>query len=50
MNEQEYYEKIENYIKKNEVNKKRRVLEENYDTLRNNWEIGKLLVEAHGNI
>lgn len=48
MNEQEYYEKIENYIKKNEVNKKRRVLEENYDTLRNNWEIGKLLVEAQG--
>lgn len=48
MNEEKYYEQIESYIKKNEVNKKKRILEENYDTLKNNWEIGKLIVEAQG--
>lgn len=37
MNEEKYYEQIESYIKKNEVNKKKRILEENYDTLKNNW-------------
>lgn len=35
MKEYEYYIEIENYIKKNEINKRRRVLEENYDTLNN---------------
>lgn len=48
MKEYEYYIEIENYIKKNEINKKRRILEENYDTLNNYWNIGKLLVEAQG--
>ena len=48
MEKQDYYLEIENCIKRNEINKKRRVLEENYDTLRNYWEIGKLLVEAQG--
>ncbi len=48
MQEDIYYIEIESYIKKNEVNKKRRVLEENYDTLNNYWNIGKLLVEAQG--
>lgn len=48
MEQQDYYVEIENCIKRNEINKKRRVLEENYDTLRNYWEIGKLLVEAQG--
>jgi len=48
MLENDYYVEIENYIKRNEVNKKRRVLEENYDTLNNYWNIGKLLVEAQG--
>ena len=48
MQEQEYYQEIENYIKKNEVNKRTRVLEENYDTLNNFWHIGKILVEAQG--
>ena len=48
MQEQEYYIEIESYIKKNEVNKRRRVLEENYDTLKNYWHIGKILVEAQG--
>lgn len=35
MTEQDYYIEIESYIKKNELNKKRRILEENYDTLNN---------------
>lgn len=48
MNVQKYYVEIENYIKRNEINKRRRVLEENYDTLRNYWEVGRLLVEAQG--
>ncbi len=43
-----YFEEIENIIKKHEVNKKARVLEENYDTLSNYWNIGRLLVEAQG--
>ena len=50
MEKQDYYVEIENCIKRNEINKKRRVLEENYDTLRNYWEIGKLLVEAQGGV
>ncbi len=48
MYEEKYYTEIESYIKKNEINKRRRVLEENYDTLNNFWEIGRLLVEAQG--
>ena len=48
MQEQKYYNEIENYIKRNEVNKRRRLLEENYDTLNNYWNIGKLIVEAQG--
>lgn len=43
-----YYYEVENYIKKNEVNKKERILEENSDTLNNYWNIGRLLVEAQG--
>lgn len=48
MKEQEYYNEIEFFIKKNEISKRRRVLEENYDTLNNYWNIGRLLVEAQG--
>lgn len=43
-----YYTEIESYIKKNEVSKKVRVLEENKSTLENYWHIGRLLVEAQG--
>lgn len=43
-----YYNEIENYIKKNEVSKKVRILEENRSTLENYWNIGRLLVEAQG--
>lgn len=41
-----YYEEIENYIRKNEIGKKRKILEENYDILSNYWNIGKIIVEA----
>lgn len=43
-----YYNEIESYIKKNEVSKKVRVLEENATTLEIYWNIGRLLVEAQG--
>ncbi len=43
-----YYEEIEQYIKKNEVNKVARRIEENQDTLTNYWNIGRLIVEAQG--
>lgn len=46
MNEKEYYNEIESYIKRNEINKKTRKIEENYDTLNNYWHIGQLLIEA----
>ena len=48
MQEEKYYIEIENYIKRNEINKKRRVIEENYDNLNNYWNIGRLIVEAQG--
>ena len=48
MKEESYYIEIENYIKRNEINKRRMVLEENYDALNNYWNIGRLLVEAQG--
>lgn len=43
-----YYTEIETYIKKNEVSKRVRILEENRSTLENYWNIGRLLVEAQG--
>lgn len=43
-----YYTEIETYIKKNEVSKKARVLEENQSTLENYGNIDRLLVEAQG--
>ncbi len=43
-----YYTEIELFIKKNEVSKKVRILEENQSTLENYWNIGRLLVEAQG--
>ena len=41
-----YYTEIENYIKRNEVKKKARMLEENQSTLEDYWNIGRILVEA----
>lgn len=43
-----YYTEIENYIKRNEVKKKARILEENQSTLENYWNIGRILVETQG--
>ena len=48
MKEEQYYEEIEHLIKKNEINKKVRRLEEENDTVTTYWEIGRLLVEAQG--
>ena len=48
MNEKEYYKEIEHLIKKNEINKKVRRLEENHDLVTTYWKIGKILVEAQG--
>lgn len=44
----EYFKEIEIFIKKNEISKKARILEENQSTLENYWHIGRLLVEAQG--
>ncbi len=43
-----YYEEVENLIKRNEVNKRARILVENFDIVNTYWNIGKLLVEAQG--
>jgi len=43
-----YYEEIEHIIKRNEINKKTRQLEDNYDALNTYWNIGRLIVEAQG--
>ena len=48
MKEKEYYNEIESFIKKNEISKKRRVLEDNYDTLNNYWNICSLLFVVQG--
>ena len=48
MQEEAYYQEIEHLIKKNEVNKKVRKLEENSDLVTTYWRIGKILVEAQG--
>ena len=43
MKEQQYYEEIEHLIKRNEVSKRVRKLEENYSLVETYWHIGKLL-------
>ena len=48
MSEQQYYEEIEHLIKRNEINRKVRRLEENQTLVTTYWEIGKILVEAQG--
>ncbi len=48
MNEEKYYEEIEHLIKKNEIQKQVRRLEENNTLVKTYWEIGKILVEAQG--
>ena len=48
MNEQQCYEEIEHLIKKNEISKRVRKLEENYSLVETYWHIGKIIVEAQG--
>ena len=48
MNEQQYYEEIEHLIKKHEVSKRVRSLEENNDLVTTYWNVGRLIVEAQG--
>lgn len=43
-----YYEQIESLVKKNEINKGVRALQDNSETLYTYWHIGKLIVEAQG--
>ena len=46
--EQQYYEEIEHLIKKNEINKRVRKIEENHDLVITYWQVGKIIVEAQG--
>ena len=46
--EEKYYVEIEHLVKRNEVNKKVRQLEENQTLVTFYWTIGKLIVEAQG--
>ncbi len=48
MQEEKYYEEIEHLVKRNDLNKKVRRLEENNDIVTTYWTIGKLIVEAQG--
>ena len=48
MKEQQYYEEIEHLIKRNEVSKRVRKLEENYSLVETYWHIGEIIVEAQG--
>ena len=43
-----YYKQVEILIKKNEINKGVRALQDNSETLYTYWNIGKLIVEAQG--
>lgn len=43
-----YYKEVESIIKKNEINKGVRALQDNSETLYTYWHIGKLIVEAQG--
>lgn len=45
---QNYYNEVENYIKRCEVNKKSRRYEEENDKVNTYWHIGRLIVEAQG--
>ena len=48
MNNEKYYEEIEHLIKKSEIGKRARVLEENNNTVTTYWNVGRLIVEAQG--
>ncbi len=46
MKEEQYYQEIKHLIKKQEISKKARKIEDNYNLVETYWEIGKLIVEA----
>ena len=48
MNEEQYYSEIEHLIKRNEIQKQARRLEETHTLVTTYWTIGKILVEAQG--
>ena len=48
MNEEIYYQEIEHLIKKNEISKRVRTLEESNDTVTTYWNVGRLIIEAQG--
>lgn len=43
-----FYSEVEHLIKRNEINKKARLLQDNSENLKTYWNIGKLIVEAQG--
>ena len=48
MKEEQYYLEIEHLIKKNEINKRVRHIEENNDLVITYWNVGRIIVEAQG--
>ena len=48
MNEEKYLEEIEYLIKKNEIGKRSRKIEENSSLVETYWQVGKIIVEAQG--
>ena len=48
MNEEKYFEEIENLIKNSEINKRVRKIEENHSLVETYWNVGRLIVEAQG--
>ena len=50
MKEEQYLEEIEHLIKKNEISKKTRKIEENNDLVVSYWHVGRLIVEAQGGV
>ena len=50
MKEEQYLEEIEHLIKKNEISKRTRKIEENNDLVVSYWHGGRLIVEAQGGV
>ncbi len=50
MKEEQYLEEIEHLIKKNEIGKRIRKIEENNDLVVSYWNVGRLIVEAQGGL
>ena len=48
MNEEKYYQEIEHLIKRNEITKRVRKLEEENSLVTTYWQVGKIIVEAQG--